>query len=108
LSRPHTPTLFPYTTLFRSLGEQRGDDPLPRGQSDHAMPLQRQQRRDQLQVVGLVLHDDNGRHQDPVGSARGSVNQNVLPLPSSLSTPMVPPCSSTSRLESASPSPVPS
>ena len=35
------------------------------------------------------------------------MNQNVLPWPSSLSTPMVPPISSTSRFEMASPSPVP-
>ena len=32
----------------------------------------------------------------------------MLPLPSSLSTQIRPPCSSTSRFESASPSPVPS
>ena len=38
----------------------------------------------------------------------GSVNTNVLPWPSSLSTQIRPPCSSTSRFESARPRPVPS
>ena len=38
----------------------------------------------------------------------GSVNTNVLPLPSSLSTQIRPPCSSTSRFDSARPRPVPS
>ena len=35
------------------------------------------------------------------------MNQNVLPLPGSLSTPISPPISSTSRLQIASPRPVP-
>src|SRR5207247_500449 len=91
-----------------ALRQQRRDELLSRMQTDHTVPLERQQRRDQLQIVGLVLHHDDGRHQTPPGSARGRVNQNVLPLPSALSTPMAPPCSSTSRFESASPSPVPS
>ena len=41
------------------------------------------------------------------GSLRSSVNQNVAPLPSSESTPIVPPCSSTSWRVIDSPSPVP-
>ena len=90
------------------LREQRRDEPVTGVQPHHPVSLQRQQGRDQLQIVGLVLDHDDRRHQAPPGSARGSVNQNVLPWPSALSTPMAPPCSSTSRLESASPSPVPS
>src|SRR5439155_2380610 len=39
--------------------------------------------------------------------ASRTVNQNVLPLPTTLSTPMAPPIISTSRLEIASPRPVP-
>src|SRR5213079_2752592 len=67
-------------------------------------------RADELQVVGLILHHHDRRHHGRSGrlSARRRVNQNVLPLPSSESTPMVPPCSSTRRLESARPRPVPS
>lgn len=38
----------------------------------------------------------------------GIVNVNVLPFPSSLSTQIVPPCSSTNRFVNARPSPVPS
>src|SRR4029077_598633 len=59
--------------------------------------------------VPLVVLD----HEDPLAGHRqtdpaGSVNTKVLPLPSSLSTQMRPPCSSTNRFESASPRPVPS
>ena len=43
----------------------------------------------------------------PVGLASGTVNQNVLPSPGLLSTPISPPISSTSRCEIASPRPVP-
>ena len=42
-----------------------------------------------------------------VPAAAASVNQKVLPWPSSLSAPISPPISSTSRLEIASPRPVP-
>ena len=40
-------------------------------------------------------------------AAAGRVTENVEPLPGALTTSMVPPCSSTSRLEMASPRPVP-
>src|SRR5947208_6431056 len=69
------------------------------------MSLNREQRRQELQAVRLIFHDDDRGHIHP---ACGSVNQNVLPFPISLSTPMVPPCSSTSWRDSARPSPVPS
>src|SRR5205823_11908722 len=74
------------------------------------MALQGQQRRDELQVIGLIFHHHDRCHHACSGrlSARRRVNQKVLPLPSSESTPMVPPCSSTRRLESARPRPVPS
>ena len=39
--------------------------------------------------------------------ANGTVNQNVLPVPASLSTPIVPPIKPTRRRAMASPSPVP-
>src|SRR5439155_3716184 len=62
----------------------------------------------QLHVPCVVLD-----HEDLVASHRyaggpGRVNTNVLPFPGSLSTQIRPPCSSTRRFESASPSPVPS
>src|SRR5438105_15718064 len=74
------------------------------------MALYGQQGLDELQVVGLILYHHDRRHHGCSGrlSARRRVNQKVLPLPSSESTPMVPPCSSTRRLESATPRPVPS
>src|SRR5439155_14979698 len=51
-----------------------------------------------------------GALSEPLASARrsGKANVKVLPTPSSLSTQIRPPCSSTSFLVSASPSPVPS
>src|SRR6266478_7707518 len=69
------------------------------------MPLNGQQRGQEFQIVRLIFDDDDGRHSH---RACGRVNQNVLPFPISLSTPIVPPCSSISRRDSASPSPVPS
>src|SRR5881397_1600649 len=80
------------------------------GSPDVAMALQGQQRRDELQVIGLILHHHDRCHHACSGrlSARRRVNQKVLPLPSSESTPMLPPCSSTRRFESARPRPVPS
>ena len=45
----------------------------------------------------------------PAGrGSTGSLIRNVVPCPGSLSTPMVPPCSSTMPRQSDSPSPVPS
>src|SRR5690606_40652274 len=49
-----------------------------------------------------------GLELSPVEDSSGvRVNQNVEPLPSSLSRPILPPISSTSLLEMASPRPVP-
>src|SRR5439155_19721252 len=76
------------------------------GEADHLMALQAEQGRDQLQVVRLVLHYHDRGHQCP--RSTGRVNQNVLPRPTALSTPMVPPCCSTRRRDTASPRPVPS
>jgi len=68
--------------------------------------------RQELQAVRLILHHDDDSHQDTPTldgrGSRGNVNQNVLPRPRSLSTPMRPPWSSTRRLHNASPRPVPS
>ena len=56
--------------------------------------------------VLLVILDDQDQL---VGHGRtGKVKVKVEPLPTWLWTPIVPPCSSTNRLASASPSPVPS
>src|ERR671936_2438323 len=69
------------------------------------MAFERQQRRQQFQIVGLIFHYNDRRHAH---RAWGRVNQKVLPLPISLSTPIAPPWSSTSRRDNASPRPVPS
>jgi len=45
-----------------------------------------------------------GEYSYPIGS----VNVNLLPLPTSLSTQILPPCSSTNFLASVNPRPVPS
>lgn len=42
-----------------------------------------------------------------IGPSTGMMNQNALPSPGIDSAPIVPPCSSTNCLQSASPSPVP-
>ena len=49
-----------------------------------------------------------GRRRRPARRASGSGTPNVLPSPTSLSTPICPPCSSTIRLHSVRPRPVPS
>src|SRR3989441_9980378 len=79
--------------------------PIAVRQPDDLMSLNREQRGQQLQIVRLIFDDDDRGHTH---RACGRVNQKVLPFPISLSTPMAPPCSSISRRESASPSPVPS
>ena len=74
----------------------------------------------QDQPVGLVVVDDQDPHVgEPVGrpglarcrrrrrAGSGSVNQNVLPSPGSLSTPSVPPMAVTNWREMARPRPVP-
>src|SRR2546422_8661643 len=86
----------------------RPDDfrqPIAVGQPDDLMSLDGEQRGQQLQIVRLIFDDDDRGHTH---RACGKVNQKVLPFPTSLSTPMAPPCSSIRRRESASPSPVPS
>src|SRR5438445_377060 len=49
----------------------------------------------------------SARRPGPGRASRGTVKRNTLPLPGSLSKSISPPISSTSRLEIASPSPVP-
>src|SRR5262249_4597176 len=70
-------------------------------------PLRLEHVAKELHVLLVVLD-----HEHTPASHRydlaGSVNTNVLPSPSSLSTQIRPPCSSTSFFESASPRPVPS
>src|SRR5438067_4121490 len=64
---------------------------------------------EQLHVHVVVLDDEDELSCHQVASARaGSVKVNVLPSPRVLSIQIRPPCSSTNRLESASPRPVPS
>src|SRR5436309_8591402 len=63
---------------------------------------------EELHVLLVVLDHEDLRTVHVRAVPDGSVNANVLPLPGSLSTQMRPPCNSTSRLDSASPRPVPS
>src|SRR6266571_4870786 len=58
-------------------------------------------------LVVLDVEDRPISHARPPSVRRGTVKKNREPLPSSLSTPMRPPCSSTSRFVMLSPSPVP-
>src|SRR5438034_1247696 len=68
-----------------------------------------QQLPDDLPVVLVVLDVEHRPlvHPRPPSACRGTVKKKVDPLPSSLSTQMRPPCSSTSRFVILSPSPVP-
>src|SRR5439155_1160808 len=60
-------------------------------------------------IVLVVLDVEHGPvpHESSPSMCRGTVKKNVDPLPSSLSTPMRPPCISTSRFVMLSPRPVP-
>src|SRR5438034_4990760 len=68
-----------------------------------------QQLPDDLPVVLVVLDVEHRPlvHPRPPSACRGTVKKKVDPLPSSLSTQMRPPCSSTRRFVMLSPSPVP-
>src|SRR5215203_598702 len=74
---------------------------------DWCVSLRLENVAEQLHVLLVVLDDEDpfGGHQRDF---RGIVNAKVLPAPAWLSTQMRPPCSSTSRRDSASPRPVPS
>ena len=63
---------------------------------------------EELHALLVVLHHEDLLARHAYAVPVGSVNTNVLPSPILLSTQIRPPWSSTSRLESASPSPVPS
>src|SRR5262245_50968883 len=63
---------------------------------------------EELHVLLVVLDDEDSSSTHGDEAEAGSVNTNVLPSPSSLSTQIRPPCSSTKRFERARPSPVPS
>src|SRR5579883_2492430 len=64
----------------------------------------------QLAAGGFVVSDQHGFHACTPAAipSTGIVNVNRLPLPGSLTTEMVPPCSSTSLFVIARPNPVPS
>src|SRR6266850_2424100 len=68
-----------------------------------------QQLSHDLPIVFVVLDMEHRPvlHAGPPSACSGTVKKNVEPRPSSLSTPMRPPCSSTSRFVMLSPSPVP-
>jgi hypothetical protein len=76
-----------------------------RARSDHRDTDQQREQRDVLGRKRRYPYAEPLSHRP---APAGSVKANVLPWPSSLSTHSRPPCNSTSRRESASPSPVPS
>src|SRR5437588_9604249 len=72
IPRPPTSTLFPYTTLFRSVHEDEAwTERLQhrhglfgvRGRA-HIVPFGRQQDPDELEVHGVVVNDQDGRTGD--------------------------------------------
>src|SRR6185436_20682998 len=84
---------------------------------ERAVPRRLQHVPEERHVPGVVLDDEDlaathhgagGADGTEVAGGTGSVNTKVLPFPTSLSTQMRPPWSSTSRFDSASPRPVPS
>src|SRR5689334_8114991 len=66
------------------------------------MATQHQQLEHESSTPQVIFDNEDARHQ-----ATGILTVKVVPTPSSLSTSIVPPCISTSRLVSASPRPVP-
>src|SRR4029450_12434819 len=78
---------------------------------ERRVALDLQHVADQLEVTVVVFDDQDDAHVF-AGMVRwrlsGMVNEKVEPLPGSLSSQVRPPCSSTKRLLSPSPSPVPS
>ena len=81
---------------------------LTRGRLESAVAACLEDVSEQLHVLLVVLDDEDELVGQRSAHPPGSVNTKVLPLPSSLSTQIRPPCSSTSRFESARPRPVPS
>src|SRR6185436_5437376 len=70
--------------------------------TQHVVTAQHEQLEHEPTAPQVIFHNEDTRHQ-----ATGILTVKVVPTPSSLSTSIVPPCISTSRLVSASPSPVP-
>src|SRR5690606_41792182 len=70
LRRPPVPTLFPYTTLFRSCKADGGYVVAPPSVSDESGRLYRWIQKDDLgslppHVVGVLTADDGGAEPDP-------------------------------------------
>src|SRR5438552_5624169 len=64
IRHPPISTLFPYTTLFRS-----------RGHTDLGLLLT-QQRREHVETVGIVVHDDNAQPREARVGDRKSTRLN--------------------------------
>src|SRR5207253_3109859 len=89
---------------------ERGDRHAGRsvGGFEHFVAFGRQDVSHQLQVHRVILDHEDSRCAAHLTGSAGSRITKRLPRPISLSTWMVPPCSSTSRRVRASPRPVPS
>src|SRR4030095_12194328 len=89
---------FRYREPLRAVGRLQQAVGRPAQELSHDLP------------IVFVVFDVEHRpvlHAGPPSACSGTVKKNVEPRPSSLSTPMRPPCSSTSRFVMLSPSPVP-
>ncbi len=80
----------------------------PRRRLERSISRCDQDVAEQLHVLLVVLDDEDPLAGHDVVSFAGNAKVKVLPRPSSLSSQIRPPWSSTSRFESARPSPVPS
>src|SRR5438105_13522961 len=84
-------------------------DGLPAGRRlQQREPARLEDVPEELHVLLVVLDHEDPPAGHPYSRPAGSVNTNVLPWPTSLSTQIRPPCSSVSRLDTSRPSPVPS
>jgi hypothetical protein len=86
-------------------GRPRLGDPAPTVRGRHAFEALRVQKVQHVGADGgIVLDHQDAFHERP---PTGMTTENVVPFPSSLSTEMRPPCTSTEAFTTASPRPVP-
>src|SRR5205809_7034652 len=108
IRRPPISTLFPYTTLFRSLQRFEPRFPTLGGGDVEALPLQ--QDPEHVQDTHLVVDDQNrwllAHAASSFRRAAGKATVNVVPCPGGESTSTRAQCASTARCKMARPRPV--
>ena len=106
--RPCQAAGYPSTRGPGRCSDRQGQPPAPRSiASSVRKPVAWRTSRNSFMFFSLSSTTRTAACHDMTGRA-GRVNVNVLPRPGSLSSQIRPPCSSTSRLDSAKPRPVPS